>query len=345
MLHAKRKLYLEFLRVIAICLVVFNHTVAYHFPFNYEEGVHLTSFLHLFISLSDKVAVPLFFMISGALLLNRDESMKDLLLKRVLRFILVIGLFQITQYCWELIISNASFHWKTFFSHCFYGGTGSGAWAVWFLYAYLGFLLMLPFLRMIAPKLEMKHVLYLIVLQFLIEGIVPFNGFALTKWVPLINRVYLYIIIGYFLEHKLDIRCVTKKHLFRLGLISLGCILAGCSINTIGALLYEKNHFSQSVPCYFSWITIPSITIYLFIKKYCLTRPFSTVMIRTSEVLGGACFTVMLTENIFRVIYGKLIPSYYTDYEISFLVTLLVTGSGLILGIVAKKIPGIRRLV
>ena len=66
-----KKIFLEFLRIISIILVLFNHTGRQGF-FLYM-GYQGTSYywIYMFISLACKVAVPTFWMISGALLIDK----------------------------------------------------------------------------------------------------------------------------------------------------------------------------------------------------------------------------------------------------------------------------------
>ena len=65
---AKRnKIYLEIIRILAIFLVVINHTCAFSFP-NVEGVGDVWYWSQLLFDEIVKMAVPLFFMVSGALL-------------------------------------------------------------------------------------------------------------------------------------------------------------------------------------------------------------------------------------------------------------------------------------
>ena len=68
----KRKIYLDFLRIIAIFMVLFNHTGTSGFVlFTVTQRSALYPF-YLFNAILIKIAVPLFFMISGVLLLGKN---------------------------------------------------------------------------------------------------------------------------------------------------------------------------------------------------------------------------------------------------------------------------------
>lgn len=70
----EKKLHLEFLRIIAIMLVIFNHTGEKGFLLYTIARDSVLYEFYLFSSIACKVAVPLFWMISGALLINKEES-------------------------------------------------------------------------------------------------------------------------------------------------------------------------------------------------------------------------------------------------------------------------------
>lgn len=71
-----KKIYLEILRILAILFVIFNHTGVNGFlifqKYSYTTGQF---WLYLYISTFVTCAVPVFFMISGALLLSKDEDL------------------------------------------------------------------------------------------------------------------------------------------------------------------------------------------------------------------------------------------------------------------------------
>ena len=75
-MEKQRKLHLEMIRIIAVFLVIFNHTDG--FIYYIETTNRLTWLFSLGMAGICRIAVPLFFMVSGALLLDREESVKDL---------------------------------------------------------------------------------------------------------------------------------------------------------------------------------------------------------------------------------------------------------------------------
>jgi surface polysaccharide O-acyltransferase-like enzyme len=70
----ERKVYLDLIRILAAFCVIFNHTNDNgFFLFAAREWGSFTFWGYMFFSVFCKAAVPLFLMISGALMLSREE--------------------------------------------------------------------------------------------------------------------------------------------------------------------------------------------------------------------------------------------------------------------------------
>ena len=136
----KKKYHLEVIRILAILMVMYNHSAAF-MSFSNQSGVeYAISFL---FSMVCKGAVPLFFMVSGALLLGKNESGKDLFQKRILRMILVIVIFSFLYYMKLVLKGERPF---APFSFLLSLPTDLVYLPYWFLYSYLGVLTILPIL-------------------------------------------------------------------------------------------------------------------------------------------------------------------------------------------------------
>lgn len=102
----QKKLYLEAIRIIALFFVMYNHSSAY-MDFADKNGIGYG--ISFFLSMICKSAVPLFFIISGVLLLGKNESFSDILRKRVFRYIVLIILFSFLCYIKIAIRDKAPF--------------------------------------------------------------------------------------------------------------------------------------------------------------------------------------------------------------------------------------------
>ena len=84
----KRKLHLDFLRILAAFLVLVHHSELMELLDRTQAGlggIFVLSCMTSFVF----VNVPLFYMISGALLLSREESDRELYGRRIPRFLLL----------------------------------------------------------------------------------------------------------------------------------------------------------------------------------------------------------------------------------------------------------------
>ena len=121
-----------------------------------------------FLSLVCKAAVPLFYMVSGALLLGKNESFGELARKRILRIVAVIVIFSLLYYMKFAVRGQASVSPIRFllglpFDVAFL--------PYWYLYSYLGILVSLPFLRPLAQNMPKNAFWYLIALQIVTESL------------------------------------------------------------------------------------------------------------------------------------------------------------------------------
>lgn len=85
-----KRVYYEWMRLIACFFVIFNHLKGYVLFRNASGAKQL---FYMSLSVITKINVPLFFMVSGALLLEKQEDIFTVLKKRVSRICLVILLF------------------------------------------------------------------------------------------------------------------------------------------------------------------------------------------------------------------------------------------------------------
>ena len=140
-----RRLDLELMRVIACFFVIFNHTGENgFFRFSLCDSGSFRFWVYLAVSIFCKFSVPLFFMVSGALLLEREESLGRLWRHRIGKIALVLLAWSFFYYLDEVWLG-----WREFRLGDFAGQFLWGNWnlSFWYLYAYLAMLMTLPLNR------------------------------------------------------------------------------------------------------------------------------------------------------------------------------------------------------
>ena len=92
------------MRIFACFFVIFNHTGDRGvFLFSLYDANTLQFWLYMLVSVFCKFSVPLFFMIFGALMLQREpESLKKLWVRRILRMMLILLIWSFFYYLVEV---------------------------------------------------------------------------------------------------------------------------------------------------------------------------------------------------------------------------------------------------
>ena len=319
----KKKYHLEVIRILAILMVMYNHSAAF-MSFSNQSGVeYAISFL---FSMVCKGAVPLFFMVSGALLLGKNESGKDLFQKRILRMILVIVIFSFLYYMKLVLKGERPF---APFSFLLSLPTDLVYLPYWFLYSYLGVLTILPILRPLAQNMSKNTFWYLIILQILLDCLKP------TAWV-----LWGYGLCGYY-----NFSGLTPKNIGRNLAVFVAAVLTQMMVykDYLSVGNYQEVYLG-------TWLSVPVIVIFLNTKLLFQEERLSE---RTKKILvsvGGCVFGCYLlggfigTGGRLDVIAGTLtpvtgmLPAYIIEIIIAFLIEVAVT-------LVLKKLPVFRKLL
>ncbi len=354
---APKLLHLEFLRIFAIILVIYNHTGTFVIPRGEIGG--MADWLIYFGSTTCKVAVPLFFMISGALLLGRQEDYTTLYRKRVWRFFVVLAAFIFIQHLWKVIIGEYNVQPHAFVANYVHGiirEDGGNASVTWFLYAYLMLLVFLPFIRALAAKIQARDYLYLLILCCAMEIAlkVPYGlhygsiyfMFAHTPFMPLTKACpftagygAFYMLMGFYAERHLAERMQSPAFRWGLAGVSLVCLLLSTVVLTM----------AQNEELMGCFLPIPTMTIYLWAKYMFVRRPAPAWYARTLCLLGGSVLVVMLTENIWRSIVADFILPRLKEpgapYYLYLAQVLLAFTFAATLGMILKRIPVVNRYI
>lgn len=347
----KKKLYLEFLRIISIILVLFNHTGEHGFFLfaGYPDSPYY--WFYLFCSLACKIAVPVFWMISGALLIDKEESISTVFKKRFLKMFLVLIIFSVIQYFYSLRVFDDKPSILQFF-YIFY--TSEHASAYWFIYNYLSMLLLLPIIRKVAKSLSNKELVYAFCISLLFRGIIPIAQFIIDKDLFITNNIYefmfplnlAYFIGGYYFEKRVNNTSLKRVIIwFFVGLVGIciSCLMTKYQIMVTGLASEET---SQTF--YNSLVILPAFAIFNVIKYI-----FEKIRVpKTIEQLilnfGGAAFGVMLIENILRATFAPIyyrVFTYEHPFQACVIWVLCSWFCGSVIIILIRKIPDVKRFI
>ena len=346
-----RALHLDLLRVLAIFLVVLNHSGAYLYYLQVQSPA--LRLLCACFSCLIKTAVPLFFMISGALLLEKEESLAELFRKRVLRYALVLILFSLASHLWDLYQSHGRFSLYFFLSRLYaYRFVDS----YWFLYGYLGFLLGLPLLRRLAKGMRDRDFYYMIALMlgyhlveifialFIKEELSVEGSFVLF---PIVYSVF-YPLFGYYLERRLPKAAFAPRGLW----LSLALSLAAVLLMVLSTLTYCRRFdvwtAGPGEVYFWSLALVPAGGLYIQAKALYQHHHPGALPRQALLVFGSCSFGVYLLQHALNELLespvaalGQVIGAFPAALLQGLLVCLLGTGITLLL----KQIPGLKKLL
>lgn len=335
--------FLELLRIIACFCVIVNHTA---------PDVFLTTtpsvdwFVSLFYFYASKVAVPIFLMISGYTMLDRLEDYKKSFL-RFFRIVCSLGFFSAIYFVAYYL--DGAFEHLSIISFFEWLLPGPMTNAYWYLYMYLGLLLMMPFLQKLVSvmKKEDFHVFFLcsgVLYSFwpLVVHYFPkltYNGYFSA---PLFFGELALLFWGCYLK-RYSVPSTKGKVIAVVGF--LGC----CLLNTV--LTYFEYHrmgganylfldYYQHLP-----IILEGLCVFYFVS----TLSFGQRSAKALVFLGSLTFGIYLMSDLLnKYLYGvylslsqliRLPVLSLLPYE------LLIFIAGGVIALILKQIPIIKKLL
>jgi surface polysaccharide O-acyltransferase-like enzyme len=306
----RRLLHLDLLRIIAIFFVIFNHTGDRGYFLFAGSTESVMYFPYMATSVLCKTAVPIFFMISGSLLLPKQESYKELFSKRILRMVVILVLISVPYYVW--LHGSQGLDLPNFFSYIY---CNSASTSLWYLYSYIALLLMMPFLRNMVKGMKEKDFLYLIIGYALVSGVIPCLEFCLWKTDMPLHKSFdpvlfmapsiFYALVGYYLEHVLDLGKISRKCLLLgavLCFVTLGitCFFTHCQAQMLGDCDMEQ--LERFFNCF---ICFPAMMLYVIMKQAC-NRVRNERIQKLLPIFGDAVFGIYLIEKFARALTGAV---------------------------------------
>lgn len=347
-----RKVYLDILRIFAIFLVLFAHTGTMGNKLYTTTENSMLRIMYLYFECFRTINNSLLFMISGALLLKKEERLGTLWKKRVLRFIAVLVISTYMQAILQCYQEHSflSFSAINVFRQMLVKPIKS---SYWYLYTYIAFLIVLPFLRSVAQRMDHKIAVYLFVISIVTQdlfsiayylGVGPINISLFT------NLIYiLYPLLGYYIDsHYEELR---KRYKYILQVLTVISIL-GLSLAVYFSIQTYRGTGNWSESYIILFDMVRAVWVFCIFKEIIgsLTRKksISDKGIWLLEKISGATFGIYLTENILESItihvyrtFDKHMPSILAC--LFYLIATMALGT-IIINLL-KKIPILKKLL
>lgn len=319
-----KKVYLEAVRVFAILCVIFTHSGPRGSNYYQYTNSTLCYIWSLSLELLSDIGVPLFFMVSGVLLLKKEEPIKNVYTKRVVRIATILFFFSFIRYLYECFVVSTMTFSVSEFIRLFW--TGTLFLPFWYLYTYLGILLLLPFLRRMVKGMDKDEAWIFLLLCVTFNIAVPFinvitgSTFNLSLYM---ENCFVYMLTGYILEYIISIKSSRKA------IITSATIVVAVFITL---MFYEPLRDKFLYPV--------AVSVFLIIQsiRWEMNKPISIALVK----LGGCSFGLYLIEdylrNLFAFIFDNLSDKITPIFaNVVWLTVVYITGI-LLVGLM-KKLP------
>lgn len=344
----QKNIFYEIMRIIAICCVIFNHTGDQGFSLFMVTDNPIEYVLSMLFAILCKVGVPIFFMISGALLIPKDEDLKTLFTKRVLRIAVVIVFFSLVLYIRQYLLHPEYGFGLFFFAKTIYAKEFVTPY--WFLYSYIAILLLLPFVRRMAQNMTKTEYIYLVVLGFLFCCVRPvfdyFLGAELNLKLFICEWNILFFLLGYGMEYVLKERdycikgCILVQVVAMISVVVSG-VLIYCEYKKVG--IYTENYIS-------TFVMVQAVALFYSMK--CWVKkidPIIPMRVKKMILCTGSCtFGIYLLEEILRTdldgIFEILCPTTASLIVCAiYIVMIMVIGTFVVW--ILKHVPRINKML
>jgi len=342
-----RKYWIDYLRVIAILAVITIHSST---PFysRFNEIGQLDWWLANLLNSATRFAVPLFVMISGALLLGRNETIGEFYRKRAIRLlpaIIVWNLFYaglnigIDVYNGIAVKNLTSQFWALF-------ADGGAAVHLWYLSMFLCLMFFTPFLNMFInghkPRsADLKILLVLMFVFFFLNGIsnIAWNIWdEEIIWFKVFPWYMAYFICGYYID-KYNSHIAIKSNLILLFITIL--ILLGAVLNYYFMTSYKIIEDNLMLINTGPMVFLITVLIFSLAKRNTLTLRQNKHILTIAE----ASFGMYLIHPVFLHILQKKLPIYYSNGLIYLPLTIFLTTLASLFSIILLRKFSIMRKV
>jgi surface polysaccharide O-acyltransferase-like enzyme len=210
-----RVLWVDLIKVIAIFSVVFLHSAS-PILYQYSKIDILNWHIGNMYDSALRMCVPLFFMISGVLLLNaKEESLSMFFRKRLKKVILPLFIWSLIYIIFRKFALHEDINiFKAFLNSLVL----PQYYHLWFLYAIIGIYFFIPILKIFINNSSNNIQIYFLVLWIITVFMMPlasrFLGNEIPNYMPMMTGYIGYFVLGYLL-------CKIKitKRLFSLSII------------------------------------------------------------------------------------------------------------------------------
>lgn len=336
-------LYISYLRVVATIAVIVLHTAAF-ISMDYGNVPEKTWEIATFINSGVRFCVPIFVMISGALLLGKNEEIGIFINKRMKKILIPFLFWSLFYTCWyykDRLLSFDKDLAEIFLSNLYNGS----AYHLWYLYMIIGLYAFIPILRKFTINSTKKELEYFLVLSFVVLVAGQYSIDKITSSFINFAGFVFYLVLGYYLNAHFSFnRLVTKR--FSLLLYGFATIFTFVLTYYFS---YAENRFNPSYTLYLTFnVVAMSAAVFLFLKSLKLRNNPVVKQIETYS-FGIYFIHVIILHYLYKLFYPLTYIHTYIHTASVFIFILITSVSVLVLSYfiiyLMCKIPILRRIV
>lgn len=337
-----RILYLEYLRLIASIAVIAIHVIS---RASYVLGNDINSNLSVFLTAISmdaffRFCVPIFFMISGSLILKKDNlDIKKFLISRFKRIVIPVIIWGYAYSFWF----NRTF---TFAEHTRNVLLGNGFYHLWFLYSIIGLYLATPIIFKFVKNSKKSEIELMLIIGVIFNTLIPVIskyfyvdlGYVLN--LNYVSGYMIYFILGYYL-YEYDLKMFNSKLKSVIIYILSTVIIIFFTLKTSIVQGAQEMLF-----IHYSWILvfIQSISIFTLFKQIEFKNSFVTKV--SSLFMGVYILHIFILEgyqNMWNIDYFKLEVSKYLLYIVLGIIYIYIVTVAI--SYLLKKTPVIKNIL
>lgn len=297
----KRVVYLDLLKVMAIFLVIYNHSHQYM-----VDTTWLVKILHYITYVMCKVAVPLFIMTTGVIFLGRKTSYHEIFYKRIFRVLIpllvVLGI--------NVLLYGGSLKGIILAPFAIYTIPEYPYW-VWYLYMLIGLYMVTPFLQRMIKSFKEKDYMVFFLLFLILPSLIEMFPYITNivfgepyKFVETFSLCTFSVCVGYYvLGYYLSKRNFNLKEIKIISIIFALFVILGTIYLYLGI---NKFHLTfDTLISYQSFlICIPSLCVFALAKyfigdKIKNKKVNNVIFTLSSLVFGIYLFHVFITRALY----------------------------------------------
>ena len=298
--------------------------------------------------------VPLFVMLSGALLLQPsklDEPIRVFLKKRLSRIGLAFAFWTAVYLAWSFFIRQIPVTPNNIAQGILKSLFGGAYYQFWFIYLIVGLYLITPILRVIIENDNTRIIRYLLVLWFAAVAVLPIvnlaSGYVLDSGVFVIGGWVGYFVLGKYLQ-KIRARIVALYGLlaFTFAWTLLGIWLMSIPLTTLGQGYFFFDYLAANVVVGSAALFMLLLRVHpnwLSNKPTALKRFVQAISRNTLPIF---LFHVIILECFFRGFFGFTLSSVtlnpIVEIPLTASLTLLLT---LGLALLIRRVPVLKKLI